>query len=266
MPQHQYSLTLIKHEVNNSVIEQRASDGYINATALCKAGNKEWAGYKRNDRTIRFLNALCADMQICMSELIQEVRGGNPLDQGTWVHPKVAINLAMWVSPEFEVQVTNWVHDWMSGKVQANIKLPSHMNRYIHNDSRVPAGYFSVLQESGIGLFGPLHNLGFVIPDGWVPDISIGKMFCNWLRQNRGIDTDALPTYSHDYLDRRGIVFPKAYPDEYLAEFRRWFRSTWLPVHGVKYFKQRDPDSLAFLDKLPALAAPKAMQALYRAV
>ena len=40
MPSHQYSLSLITHQVQNSIVEQRASDGYINATAMCKAAGK----------------------------------------------------------------------------------------------------------------------------------------------------------------------------------------------------------------------------------
>ncbi|MET4219571.1 hypothetical protein ABIB00_004794 [Bradyrhizobium sp. LB14.3] len=35
-----------------------------------------------------------------------------------------------------------------------------------------------------------------------VPDISHGKMFCKWLCDVHGIDTDALPTYRHVYEDR----------------------------------------------------------------
>jgi hypothetical protein len=88
-----------------------------------------------------------------------------------------------------------------------------------------------------------------------VPDISVGLKFCAWLRDKHGVDTDALPTYKHDYLDGR-IVDPKLYPDEFLAEYRRWFRKVWLPEFGVKYFKKKDPSSLIYLDKLPALAAP----------
>lgn len=58
---HQYSLPLIQHEVNDSVIEQRYSDGYINATALCKAAGKLFKDYMLNKSTQEFLNELSAD-------------------------------------------------------------------------------------------------------------------------------------------------------------------------------------------------------------
>lgn len=256
--QHQYSLTLIQREVNNSIIEQRSDDGYINATALCAVAGKRWHNYVRNETTGHFLRALEAKTRISVMELIQEVRShtGTP---STWVHPKVAIHLAQWLSADFAVQVSEWVYEWLSGGngQKPPAQLPPHLNRYLKNDSHVPQGYFSVLQETGLSLFGPLHNLGFEIPKDWVPDISVGKYFCTWLRETHGVDTDALPTYDHDYMDGRPIVQPKVYPEALLPDFRNWFRSVWLPEHGVKYFKRKDPSSLAYLDRLPALAAPK---------
>ncbi len=254
----QLSLTLIHREANGSVIDQRSADGYINATALCKAAGKLWSDYRRNNATVEFLQALEADMGIPISTLIHSAKGGDPKLQGTWVHPQVAIHLAQWLSATFAVKVSKWVHDWLSGK-QIHVKpsaLPVHLQRYLNNDGRVPTGYFSVLQETGLNLFGPLHNVGFEIPAGWTPDISVGKLFCKWLRDERGIDTDALPTYIHTYGDARKDVPAKLYPDNLLADFRRWFRTKWLPENGMSYFKKKDPSSLAYLGKLPALSGP----------
>lgn len=265
--QHQYSLALIQHEVNNSVINQRESDGYINATAMCKVSNKQFKDYAANKSTQEFFQALAEDLQLEIQlgdkslvnknqALIETFPGAPSTGGGTWVHPQVALNLAQWLSPKFAVQVSKWVYDWMQGKGTQNTsaQLPHHLSRYIANDGRIPGGYFSILQETGLSLFGPLHYQGFDIPKGWVPDISVGLKFCEYLRDKHNIDTDALPTYHHTYLDDRKMVYPKVYPDEFLAEFRNWFRTTWLPNYGVKYFKKKDPDSLAFLDKLPALA------------
>lgn len=35
---------------------------------------------------------------------------------GTYVHPRIAINLAQWLSPKFDVFVSGLVFDWMSKK------------------------------------------------------------------------------------------------------------------------------------------------------
>lgn len=258
-PQHQFDLNLIHHEAGGSIIDQRTGDGYINATALCKASNKLWGDYRRNGTSVAFLTELSSDMGIPITDLVHSIQGGAPHLQGTWVHPQVAVNLGAWLSPKFAVKVSKWVADWMSGKGAPRPApvLPAHLQRYMANDNKVPAGHFSILQETGIGLFGPLHLLGFDVPKGWVPDISVGLLFCKWLRSAHGMNTDALPKYSHDYLDGRPPQFPKAYPDEYLALYRTWFRTVWLPQNGRAYFGSKNPKSLAFLDRMPALSAPQ---------
>ena len=50
---------------------------------------------------------------IPVTELVVSRQGGNALEQGTWVHPKVAINLGQWLNPRFAVQVSEWVTEWM---------------------------------------------------------------------------------------------------------------------------------------------------------
>lgn len=89
---------LIFKSNNELSLYQRANDGYINATALCKESGKLIADYLRNDTTKEFLKELETDTLIPITELIQIVRGGTPSFQGTWVHPKVAIHLAQWLS------------------------------------------------------------------------------------------------------------------------------------------------------------------------
>ena len=111
----QFSLPLIERKHDATLISQRAKDGYINATAMCKAANRQFKHYNENATTKAFAAALSAEVGIPTSELIQSVSGGIPELQGTWVHPQVAIHLAQWLSPQFAVQVTQWVFEWISG-------------------------------------------------------------------------------------------------------------------------------------------------------
>lgn len=53
-------------------------------------------------------------MQISITDIIITQRGGDPVLQGTWIPPQVAIHLAQWVSPEFSVKVTEWVYEEIS--------------------------------------------------------------------------------------------------------------------------------------------------------
>jgi hypothetical protein len=246
----QLSLELIPHMVGHEIIQQRAKDGYINATAMCKAAWKNWFDYRRQKMTDPYLAALSTETGIPASELIQSLKGGDVTLQGTWVHPQVAIHLAQWLSPEFAVKVGKWVFDWLSeASPRPRAALPYHLRRYVANAQNVPIGHFSILTELTQALIAPLELMGYTVPEKMMPEISQGRMFCKWLRDKCDIDTDMLPTYTHVYEDGRRVE-AKAYPEKLLATFRQHFREEWLPVRAVPYFKERDPLALPFLPKL----------------
>ena len=129
-------VSLIAHKVESRVVQQRIRDGYINATAMCRASGKRFGGYYRLDGTRAFLDALEADVQICTSELVQVVKGGSPDLQGTWVHPQVAIHLAQWLSPWFAVQVTEWVFDWLRGEAVRSYEVAQKIRAYLSPEKR----------------------------------------------------------------------------------------------------------------------------------
>jgi hypothetical protein len=261
MTSHQYSLALISRKVQDSIIEQRSEDGYINATAMCKAAGKLMADYARLASTKAYLQELASDMGIPITELMQSVQGGDPKLQGTWVHPQVAIHLAQWLSPRFAVQVSKWVHEWMSGKIQAPIKMPFHLERHLMNFHKIPSGYFSVLQEMTNALVAPMEAQGYRMPESMMPDIAHGRLLCQHLRDTHGIDTDALPTYKHEFPEGR-VVDAKLYPLEYLGEFRVLLAKFWMIEKAAAYFKKRDPLALAALDKILMLGAQPPTKAI----
>lgn len=249
-------LDLIPHPVQGgTIIHQRPNDGYINATAICHASGRQFKHYNENKTTKDFLAALSTEVGIPTSVLVQSISGGDAQLQGTWVHPQVAIHLGQWVSAKFAVQVTQWVYDWMSGSIPAKrAELPYHLRRYIANHQNVPVGHFSILTEMTQALIAPMEMMGYTLPERMVPDISHGMMFCKWLRDKHGVDTDALPTYAHRYEDGR-VVRAKAYPEALLADFRKHFREEWMPNKAIPYFRTRDSEALAYLPKL--LSKPK---------
>jgi hypothetical protein len=107
-------IAVISRELDGNLIQQREVDGYIHATAMCKACGKQLGHYLENASTKAFLEVLSLDIGFPISKLIL-IRKGRPAHlQGTWVHPKVAIHLAQWLSPQFAVQVTNWVFEWLT--------------------------------------------------------------------------------------------------------------------------------------------------------
>ena len=243
-------LSLIPHEIEANVIAQRAFDGYVNATAMCKAAGKEWKHYKELVSTKAFIEELSSAVGIPDHGLIDSIVGGNPYLQGTWVHPQVAIHLGQWLSPKFAVAVSKWVFDWMTGGTQS--RLPVHLQRYIMNRAHIPSTHFSVLNEITYNLVAPLESMGYVVPERIVPDISEGRMFASWLRKEKGLNPEDFPTYNHKYPD--GRVFPaRLYPNELLADFRKHLHEVWIPERSHAYFQEKDPAALPFLNKVLVL-------------
>ncbi len=251
----QLELALINHEVRGELVHQRASDGFINATAMCKAAGKLWSDYRRLNTTENFLTELSTDMGIPISEIVQSIKGGDPRLQGTWVHPDVALNLAQWLSAKFAVQVSKWVREWLSSDLKHQQSY--HLRRYATNMQLVPYGYFSILQELTVRLIGPMETRGYVLPENMIPDISEGRMFCKHLRDAHQIDTDKLPSYPHKYEDGR-TVDAKLYPIDLLPSFIRHFHDVWLPSRAADYFAKRDVLALDYLPYL--LPKPEAAE------
>ena len=108
----------------------RQSDGYINASQLCKAGNKFYKDWFRLEKTKEFLTELSQELKIDIltdktdprensphkntNVSLIEINQYNDSDQSTWVHPRVAIHIAQWISPKFAVNVTGWIHKLLS--------------------------------------------------------------------------------------------------------------------------------------------------------
>lgn len=92
---------------NDTPISRRTGDGYVNATAMCKANGKEWFNYYKAERTSQYLQALEGSLPNG-GDLVQVVNTGLNQGRGTYVHPRVAVDLARWISPEFAVWMDGW--------------------------------------------------------------------------------------------------------------------------------------------------------------
>jgi hypothetical protein len=102
------------------------SDGYWNATEMCQRHGRLFADFLRLKSTKAYLEALSPVMGIPITELIQQVQGGTPQLQGTWVHPRVALKLAAWLNAAFEVWVYSMIEKLLTqGKVELQEELSS---------------------------------------------------------------------------------------------------------------------------------------------
>jgi hypothetical protein len=102
---------LISRDFHGAKIRQRSSDGYLNATDMCQAVGKLFADYKRLKTTQEYFETYALTMGIPIIKII-EVKSGRY--GGTWIHPKVAIHLAIWCDPHFAVMVSEWVYELLT--------------------------------------------------------------------------------------------------------------------------------------------------------
>jgi hypothetical protein len=97
----------------------------------------------------------------------------------------------------------------------------------------VPVGYFGIFKEIS-DMIVTLGQRGLHIDSKFVPDISVGIAWSDHWKEN---DFDNVygerKKYDHEYPDyfsqaKSNPQNPWCYPEEALAEFRRWFRSVYI--------------------------------------
>ena len=91
--------------LNKVAIQSRESDGFINATQMCKAGGKLFADWNRLSSTQVLINELSSNTGIPICDLVKSTRANS----GSWIHPDLAVQLAQWISPKFALQVSRWI-------------------------------------------------------------------------------------------------------------------------------------------------------------
>lgn len=130
------SAQLVVRTWNDTPISRRATDGYVNATAMCKANGKRWYEYIRSTRAKEYVTALDSSKSTAAqperkfsASVIDTVVGGDDLSlQGTWIHPKLAVDLARWLSPEFAVWMDSFFLDAMENPGKAVESLLPRLN------------------------------------------------------------------------------------------------------------------------------------------
>lgn len=140
---------LVSRSWNGTPISRRTSDGYVNATAMCKANGKRWKDYRESDRCQHYLDALESVAGISVHGLV-ESRSGGVGGGGTWVHPQVAVDLARWISAPFAV----WMDGWFLESVQQAQPTPVETP-----PARIREADVIALVERSINLFERLGGL-----------------------------------------------------------------------------------------------------------
>ena len=132
---------------NNTPIQRRVSDDYVNATAMCKANGKRWKDYRESDRCQLYLDALESVAGISVHALV-ESRSGGAGGGGTWVHPQVAVDLARWISAPFAV----WMDAWFLEELDRKQASQARGARKPLPLDRKGAEIITARRESNVGL------------------------------------------------------------------------------------------------------------------
>jgi hypothetical protein len=125
----------------------------------------------------------------------------------------------------------------------------------------VPVGYFSVWREIA-SMIVPMIRTGIMISDRVVPDISVGKAWSAfWKDQGLVNEHGDRIQYDHEYP----LYYPQsksnpqpayAYPDSCLGLFRAWLRNNYIATKFPKYLLSQTKRGT-----VPAVTANKAIEA-----
>lgn len=143
-----HSSSLVSRSWNGTPIQRRTTDGYVNATAMCKANGKEWKHYFETDRAHKYLDALSGSVGIPTDHLFRSITTGPNDGRGTFIHPQLAVDLARWISAPFAVWMDAWFLDESSRASQVReVQQPAAL---------APAETLRILEDS----FSFLERLG----------------------------------------------------------------------------------------------------------
>ena len=127
----------------------QSKDAWINATAIAKQFGKKPETYLKTERTQDYIAALLKSMfgienSVALksateqNQLVTVRKGGKPENQGTWFHPKLAIDFARWLNADFAVwcdsQVEKILHPNTNRAIEAQLKRDAHsimMDAYV---------------------------------------------------------------------------------------------------------------------------------------
>lgn len=92
---------IVREYQGNQVLFQ--SDAYLNATEIAAKFGKAPKDYLKTDRTKKYIEAVGRNLLTDTNQLVTVIQGGDSLQQGTWFHPKLAIDFARWLNADFAV-------------------------------------------------------------------------------------------------------------------------------------------------------------------
>lgn len=164
---------------------------------------------------------------------------------------EAAKDFKRWVTKEVLPQIRKTGAYSLFGK-----GLPAFIRRFNDNWDRVDQGYFSVISELAIRVYGRFEQLGHQLaekaPDGKElrPDVSVGKTFAKWLKEYHPNENASFKTYKHYFSDIGFEVDARQYPNAMWPLYAEFIDTVWMLEYAPAYLESRDPIALELLPKL----------------
>lgn len=95
------------------------NNGYLNATVVAAHFNRRVGNYLKSERTQEYISALAEKLSVTPKRATEDnqiviiKQGGT--EQGTWLHPKLAVDFARWLDPKFAVWCDEQIEQILSG-------------------------------------------------------------------------------------------------------------------------------------------------------
>lgn len=102
------------------------NNGYLNATVVAAHFNRRVGNYLKSERTQEYIAALAEKLSVTPKRATEDnqiviiKQGGT--EQGTWLHPKLAVDFARWLDPKFAVWCDEQIEQILSGSPKLETK------------------------------------------------------------------------------------------------------------------------------------------------
>lgn len=177
---------IITRTFNGADISKRA-DGFVSATAACKAFGKEFSAYRRLDSTEEYLKHASKLHGKDINDLVYSTRS-----IGTWVHPSVALDLARWLCREFAVWMDAW---FLEESSSANQHPPPTSHRLYKNQLEIRTE--TQLHESVASFIRDRFPDALILPSLGETGDTKEKRLANWRKGYQAGTPDLLVLMRH---------------------------------------------------------------------
>ena len=161
----------------NIAVSFRA-DGFLNATVIASHFGKQARDYLKTEQTQQYITALAENLSVKTKILTKEnqivivKRGGS--EQGTWLHPKLAVHFARWLDPKFAVWCDEQIEALLNGKVSDGpaAKTTADDRTPLRQAVAALVGRKGIDYSTAYGMVHQRFNVGAIedIPAGQLPE------------------------------------------------------------------------------------------------